>query len=317
MYQWLNEGLSPFSFIEDSLAVRKVYKQLRRLFEACWLIHEREIKRHTLSIYNEVKAAKAIKPLQNIIDLLTQTIPTDTIYNLSKDENAPDLMIVLDKSCNKAYAEFEPLIEMSLLGFDRAGCTVHNYGHLKELINNGHLFYSAACNASNLIYQQHETPFVQLGLKQFEWAKSEAEPKFDIGMAKATYFYRGAQPFFKEEANNMAVFMLQQACELTYRCLLQVFRGKDVKCHSPAVLRKYVRRYAPEVIGVFSEEETEEVRYLGILEEAYIKARYDASYTIDLETLQFLNERVGLLQETAIQSFRNKMQILADALVLN
>ena len=313
LYIWLNEGLSPLSYIDDFSATNKVYKQLRKLCEACWLIHERDIKVRTNEILDAINQSKIGNRLEDVIQLLAKVIPVDTIYNLSREIDRLDLLIVQDKNCNKAYSEFEPLIEMATLGYEKAECTVHNYGHLKELINKGHLFYSTACSGSNIVFQQNDQLFFQLEASHLEWAKNTAKPLFDGYMAKAVYFYKGAQQYLADEVGYMAAFMLQQACELTYRCLLKTFRGKDVKCHSPAVLRKYLKRYAPAIIGVFSEDETEELKYLSILEEAYIKARYEKHYEIELSLLQFLNERVGLLQDLAISSFETKMKVLEDA----
>lgn len=110
----------------------------------------------------------------------------------------------------------------------------------------------------------------------------------------------------------MAMFMLQQACELSYRSLLHVLRGKAVKSHSPTLLRKHLKRFAPEIIGVFSPVEEDELHYLQLLEEAYVSSRYHAHYHITSAIIAHLNERIGLLQQKAVQLFKLKMEVLAQ-----
>jgi hypothetical protein len=45
--------------------------------------------------------------------------------------------------------------------------------------------------------------------------------------------------------------------------------------------------------------EEEELYYLQLLEDAYIQSRYDPNYSIDQQTVAFLNEKVGLLLDKA------------------
>ncbi len=238
--------------------------------------------------------------LEGIINVIKHAIPVGVIYNLSRNNDELDLLIVLEKSCTKAYNEFDHVIDLALLGYTSGTCTVHNYGLLNTLINNGHLFYSIACIEPNVVYRKHTDEVFHIDNPQLlVQSKVLAVARFKHGFEKASNFYAGAQYYLASQSFEMAIFMLQQTCELTYRCLLNVLRDKDVKCHSPAVLRKHVKRFAPEVIGVFSEIEIEELTYLQVLEDAYIKSRYNANYSIDYGLISFLNEKVGLLQEKA------------------
>jgi HEPN domain-containing protein len=242
----------------------------------------------------------ALGPMAGIVNLITQAIPVGMIYNLSKSEEKIDLIIVLERSCTKAYSDFENVIDLVMLGHEYGTCTIHNYGLLNAQVNNGHLFYSLACVEENLVYRKNtEEAFRTPNEETIAVMQEKSAILFNTGLQKAISFYDGAQYYLDGNNLEMAMFMLHQACELTYRCLLNVLRGKDLKCHSPGVLRKHLKRFAPEVIGVFSEFEEEELYYLQLLEDGYIKSRYELSYTVEKESLIFLNEKVGLLQDKA------------------
>lgn len=253
--------------------------------------------------------------LEGVIDFIKQAIPVGMIYNISKTKQELDLMVVLEKNCVKPYTDYEHLIDLALLGYQQGNCTIHNYGLLNAQLLNGHLFYSSVCIEENVVYRKNTAEiFGHASEEIIECVRFHSANVFSAGMAKAKQFYQGVQHYFKEGIYELAAFMLHQACELTYRCLLNVLRGKDLKCHSPIILRKHVRRFAPEIIGVFSAIEEKEIAYLQILEDAYIKARYHIDYTIDKETLSILNHAVGKLQEVAKLVFD---RVVGNSLELN
>lgn len=261
---------------------------------------------------------ETITSLQGIVNLLKEAIPIGLIYNLSRSKDELDLMIVLEKSCVKPYEEFDGITALTALGYKVANCTIHNHGLLYKLLKQGHIFYNTACIESNLIYKKStEELWVEIDSTLFEAGIKEAKILFESGMAKAKHFYCSAQHFIADEVYDMAMFMLQQTCELTYRCLLKVLRSRDVKCHSPIVLRKHIKRFAPEVIGVFSAQEEEEIAYLQLLEEAYVKARYTQQYTVEQSLISQLNQGVGLLQQKAKNLFNNKIQVLSKQMALS
>lgn len=286
------------AFYNDLLNVLQHCKQLKDQID-------RPIKLQPCFVENSLVS------LEGVVELIKRAIPVGIIYNLSRSTDELDLVVVLEKNCTKAYQEFENLLDLAQLGFKKGQCTVHSYGLLHHLINNGHVFYNTACVAHNVIYQKNnETLFSPLSKGLFEKIRGEAVTRFKIGMDKAVHFYEGAQLYIKNGLDDIAMFMLQQACELTYRCLLHVLRGKGIKSHSPMLLRKHLKRFAPEIIGVFSPIEEEEIKYLQLLEDAYVNSRYNQHYKIAHSSIVHLNSSVALLQQRAMQLFQYNMDIL-------
>lgn len=251
--------------------------------------------------------------LEGVVDLIKRAIPVGMIYSLSKGTQALDLIVVLEKSCNTAYDEFEDIVDLSVLGYPDGICTVHNYGLLHSLISKGHFFYATACIEEHLVYRKSSEAFPKFNFTVE--MKLTMEELFRQGAQKASCFYSGAQHYCEAGEYEMAMFMLQQTTELTYRCLLNVLRGRDVKCHSPSALRKHLKRFAPEVIGLFSEDEDTELLYLQVLEDAYVKSRYQSEYRADGGLTLFLNERIGVLLDRARDLFSARLKILDELIV--
>ncbi len=133
-------------------------------------------------------------------------------------------------------------------------------------------------------------------------------------MHKAATFLNGARQFANESESTIAAFMLQQACELTYRSLLLAFRGKDIKCHDLALLRKHLSHFVPTIIGVFHQNEKEELKILTAIQEAYINSRYNHTYKIALEELVESISASNNLIKTAQEIFSyhcQKVKLLA------
>lgn len=245
---------------------------------------------------------------EGVVSLLKQAIPIGSIYNLSKTKDNLDLLIVLEKGCGVRLDTFEDMVNMSLLGYDNSFCTVHTFGHINQQIGQGNLFYSAVCIEENLIYskdisQKLPCPSYQVYQKR----KVDLNRLFSIEMRKACSFLEGASYYANHINMELAMFMLQQAIELTYRCFLNLLRGRDMKCHSLITLRKNIRRYAPKLIGVFSDKEEEELFYLELLEKGYCDARYNRDYKADKEVVTWLRQKVWELHSGAFDLFANMM----------
>lgn len=246
--------------------------------------------------------------LDGVVSLLKQAIPIGSIYNLSKTKGSLDLIVVLEKGCNRRLDTFDDVLDMILLGYDHSFCTLHTFGHLNQQICRGDLFYSAVCIAENLIYSKNTSQ--QLPAASTLVCQNRQvylSHLFNIEMNKACSFLAGAFQYANHIHLELAMFMLQQAVELTYRCFLNLLRGKDMKCHSLSALRNHLRRYAPQLIGIFSKKEEEELCYLDLLEKGYCEARYNSYYKADREVVMWLCEKVQELHLTAFKLFNNMM----------
>lgn len=291
LYDWLIEGLNGHSGSEAFPSIFPLYRVMKQLIEACWLIHSRETKKAE-GIHSHTHE------LQPLIGFITAIVPAEYIFCLSYRNGYVDLMVVLDKDCGRSFTELEPLLEFAALGFPKITCTLHTVGMLNDVLLRGRLYYLRVCRAETCVYCKtgaQTLPFFDKDL--LDAAEKSAQPIFEAGIGRATAFYKGASNYLRLGETAMAVFMLQQVCELSYRTLLLVLRGKEIKTHDLMVLRKHLRRYYPAIVGTFSDVEDEELRLLSILDTAYIEARYGIDFKISAEDLAVLHERVWYLLE--------------------
>lgn len=93
----------------------------------------------------------------------------------------------------------------------------------------------------------------------------------------------------------VAAFQLHQAAEMTYRAILLSLMEKETHTHSIKALIKHSCRCSPRLDTVFPRNTPYERQLVHQLEEAYLKARYEAAYSIDNAVLELLFERVGQL----------------------
>ena len=289
--EWLIDGLTGNIDSEAKAVIFPLYRILKKLVEACWLMCSREI----CETENTHTHAHELQPL---LSFVTTIIPTEYIFCLSYKNGYVDLMVVVDKDCHRSFIEMEPLLEFAALGFPKISCTLHSLATLNDLLLGGRLYYLRVCRAENCLFQKANAfPLPVFDKSLLIAAEKMALPIFEEGIARALVFYKGASNYLRLGELNVAVFMLQQVCELAYRSLLHVLRGKEIKTHDLTVLRKHLHRYYPVIIGQFSDDEQEELRLLEILESAYIGARYNDAFFVSEQDVTTLHEKIWLLLE--------------------
>jgi HEPN domain-containing protein len=226
------------------------------------------------------------KSIEAIVLFIKEVLPISYIFCTSLSPRRTDLIIVMDQHKHKRFEEAYALLNFAMLGHENINCTVYTYGTIYDLLTKGHLYFSAICIAENCVYQS--TPHFTLpSLTQAKRSEllAKSSPLFQQNIHKAITFFNGARQFANEKERTIAAFMLQQACELTYRSLLLSLRGKDIKSHDLVALRKHLSHFAPTILGVFDDKEDAEIRILTSIQEAYIDSRYNQTYQVSLKEL--------------------------------
>lgn len=235
---------------------------------------------------NEHHFFSAYKNINTVVQFIKEVIPASYIFCNSISVNRTDLIIVMDQFKYKPFNEILTLLDFAVLGHKNISCTVYSYSTIHDFLLKGHLYFSTLCTPENCVYQS--TSSFTLPLLNHEKCTTLIEKStllFNQNMQKAITFYSGAHKFANETESTISAFMLQQACELTYRSLLLSLRGKQIKCHDLVVLRKHLSHFVPNIIGVFDEDNDKELIMLTTIQEAYIKSRYDQTYTVNLDEL--------------------------------
>jgi len=258
---------------------------------------------------NQQGLRQARPSIHTVVEFLKEVIPASYIFCSFTSTVRTDLIIVMDQYKYKPFDEIHSLLNFAILGYENISCTAYTYATIIEFLSKGHLYFSTLCTPDNCVYKS--TSNFALPLLSSEKCIELIETSkqlFDYNMQKAITFFNGAGQLAKESECTVSAFMVQQACELTFRSLLLSLRGKQVKCHDLVVLRKHLTHFVPSIIGIFHENEEEEIKLLTSIQEAYIKSRYDQTYKISsIEFEKFIVAANKLIQN-AIQIFNYHCQ---------
>ncbi|MES2418123.1 MAG: HEPN domain-containing protein [Bacteroidota bacterium] len=287
------------------------YEEFNHMIKNCAILYK--LNNEEASLQNN----RNLKSLNAIVSFLKEVIPAGYIFCSTTNAIRTDLVIVMDKYRYKPFDEIHTLLNFAVLGHPNINCTVHAYGTMHDTLSRGHIYYSALCIPANCVYQS-ESEFTLPLLKSQQCAEiiNKSTLLFQQNLHKAINFYTGARQFLQLTETSMSAFMLQQACELTYRSLIVSLRGREVKCHDLVVLRKHLSHFVPEVMGLFDKEETKELNMLTSIQEAYIKSRYDSTYQVcTQELVKLLDVTEGFIK-SAEQIFTRQSLKVKSALNL-
>jgi len=143
---------------------------------------------------------------------------------------------------------------------------------------------------------------------------SPAERK-RLALGDFDYWFSGAKEDFEyyefaigKGDLNKAAFFLHQATERLYSMILLVFTRYKPKTHDIKKLRALTASVEPEFLSVFPQGTVEERKRFKLLRHAYVSARYDPNYSITSEELEWLAERVRVLQSMSERLCREKIE---------
>lgn len=256
---------------------------------------------------NMVKLSREDQELIPLVRFLATAIRPAKIFRLrhkalngNNSDDYIDLMIIVASTEGRSFDELETLLEIPCRE-KRITCSLHNAGNVVECLNRRHLFYTLHCRPENLLYDDRKLNLPIISSAELAEKKQTIREQIDRYMQKPIDFSKAAAYFLDTEPSGITIFLLQQAVELTYRGILRYLGGRDKKTHEIRALKKWVRRCAPQLCEIFPDDCEEESHLLDILEQAYLKARYEENYPVSDEECAKLFDRVLLLQQTAIK----------------
>ena len=244
--------------------------------------------------------------LKPLLQFLVMTIHPAKIYKLQHAAINPatgqyiDLLIIVSGKNDRPFAELEPILEIPYIKQQTICCSLHSEGNLLEALKVGHIFYSLHCKPENLLYDDGERTYPVTPPEVLAGIKQKVRTGFRQYIQKALDFSETAGYLIDTRPSDITLFLLHQAVELTYRGILNHLNGYDKKTHEIRALKKYVRRCAPQLCAIFPDNTKEESRLLDLLENAYLKARYEQEFTSSKEDLSNLFDKVTTLQEAAV-----------------
>jgi len=121
-------------------------------------------------------------------------------------------------------------------------------------------------------------------------------------------FYHQFEHIFKHGKYKNAAFQLHQAAESFYKTVLLVFTNYRPKGHYLDSLSSTVCAFSPKFLTVFPMATDQQKKCFDLLNEAYVRARYDSRYKITKKQLEYLAKCVHKLQRLTKRICKEKIE---------
>ena len=232
-----------------------------------------------------------------------------------------DLLVIVDREALTDVPEFWAKTEERLLEDLSAGQALrtpvsliyHAIDDVNDKLRLGRYFFIDIVRDGVVLFEEPGFALVEAQpLSPFE-ALRETEEYLAEWFETANQFYRQFQHAIADGAPKVAAFQLHQATERFYHCLFLVRTLYSPKTHNLNQLRQLAEDIEPRLKGIWPRETKLERRCYELLREAYVKARYSRHYRISPEQLEWLAERVELLQRTVRELCEERISSLAEA----
>ena len=142
------------------------------------------------------------------------------------------------------------------------------------------------------LYQSDDTELHTPKPKTPEQALAMAQEYFDEWFKSSMRKFKLTQDAVDQEFFKEAAFLMHQATESLYHCVLLVCTFYTPHVHNLGFLRTQAERIDARLTYVWPRDTRQDRARFEKLKEAYVKARYSKHYRITKEELEWLGEQV-------------------------
>ncbi|MES2291531.1 MAG: HEPN domain-containing protein [Pseudomonadota bacterium] len=172
---------------------------------------------------------------------------------------------------------------------------VHTQQEVNAGLLEGRYFFIDIANDGIALYRSDDTDLPEPQPKTPAQALAMAQEYLEEWHSGGDSFLKGFSFFVSERDWKKAAFLLHQATESYYHCVLLVCTFYTPHVHNLGFLRTQAERIDPRLIEVWPRETKNDRARFEKLKEAYVKARYSKHYRITEDELAWLGERVETL----------------------
>jgi predicted nucleotidyltransferase len=186
---------------------------------------------------------------------------------------------------------------------------VHDLADVNEQLRHGRPFFVDIVRDGIALYEMEGCDFEKPHHLSQAKRQAEAQRYFDEWFTSAEAFKKGAIYFIGIERPKEAAFNYHQAAERFYHCVLQVLTLYSPKSHKLNFLRSQAESHDPRLIGVWPRDTRFGQRCFELLRRAYVDARYSPHYTITTEELEWIGERIEVLQSAVREICEERLSL--------
>ena len=190
---------------------------------------------------------------------------------------------------------------------------VHSLHEVNDGLAHGRVFFMEVAKDGIAIYAADDRELATPKPKTPEQALEAAKEYFEDGMPSGAGMLETAR--FSQHQGRLkdAAFLMHQATERLYGCLLLTLTFYTPYNHNIAFLRSLAEGLDRRLYGIWPEINRRDRAMFQKLKEAYTKARYSKHYRISEEELTWLGERVEELGRVVHQVCSERIAELEKA----
>ena len=171
----------------------------------------------------------------------------------------------------------------------------HSLADVNDRLACGLPFFIDIIRDGITLYEAPGHPLGAPGPLTPEAAREQAQKYFDKWFSSANSFLASSAFFMERGSDNEAAFVLHQATERLYHCVLLVLTLYSPKLHNIRKLRDMAEGSEPRLIEAWPRNTKFSRRCYELLRRAYVEARYSPHYEISSDELKWLVGRVEVL----------------------
>ncbi len=172
---------------------------------------------------------------------------------------------------------------------------VHTLQEVNDGLAHGRYFFMDVARDGIALYQSDNTELPEPKPKTPKQALAMAREYFEEFFPAAADFKESADHLTSKGRFKRSAFLLHQATEQLYHCVLLVATFYTPHVHNLGFLRTQAERIDPRLIDAWPRDNRADRSRFEKLKEAYVKARYSKHYRVSAEELAWLSERVEVL----------------------
>ena len=187
---------------------------------------------------------------------------------------------------------------------------VHSLHEVNDGLAHGRFFFMDVRRDGIAIYQSDDSELAEPKPKTPAQAVAMAKEYFEEWFPQANAFYKMSVQGVQEGSLKQAAFVLHQATESLYHCVLLVCTFYTPHVHNLAFLRTQAERLDRRLTYVWSMDTRRERAMFEKLKDAYVKARYSKHYRISADELAWLGTCVEELGRVVQAVCSERIQML-------
>ena len=169
-------------------------------------------------------------------------------------------------------------------------------------------FFTDIVKEGIMLYNSGKHELAKPRKLSFKEIRDIAQSEFNKLFPYACDFLGSVKEYFVPKGQyNLSAFMLHQACEKLYNCILMVFTNYRPKSHKIKELGGMVKRFSMELTTVFPQNTDVEKECFDLLCRSYIEARYNKDFSISQEQLEYLISRIDILKDITERLCKEKI----------